>query len=193
MNKSAIEKGIEKMLENLVFKDIDTNYNYTFEGPDKNGKYTLYLDYDVDFKKMVESNKYGTPYQRKIFQINDRLNSMEKFLGLDYKNFTLWIIFNWLNTDILRDQEIAFVEELKRQLIKMGHNQEEIDYIDLWAGVEFMEEDDPHYRLQVGSNQSSSNFDSDNFESAIWKALKNFPDLRNIADFDLDIWFPDNY
>ncbi len=193
MNKSAIEKGIEKMLENLVFKDVDTNYNYRFEGPNKNGKYTLFLDYDVDFKKMVESNKYGTPYQRKIFQINDRLNSMEKFLGLDYKNFTLWITFNWLNTDILRDQEIAFVEELKRQLIKMGHNQEEIDYIDLWAGVEFMEEDDPHYRLQVGSNQSSSNFDSDNFESAIWKSLKNFPDLRNVADFDLDIWFPDNY
>jgi hypothetical protein len=193
MNKSAIEKGIEKMLENLVFKDVDTNYNYRFEGPNKNGKYTLFLDYDVDFKKMVESTKYGTPYQQKIFQINDRLNSMEKFLGLDYKNFTLWITFNWLNTDILRDQEIAFVEELKRQLIKMGHNQEEIDYIDLWAGVEFMEEDDPHYRLQVGSNQSSSNFDSDNFESAIWKSLKNFPDLRNVADFDLDIWFPDNY
>lgn len=193
MNKSAIEKGIEKMLENLVFKDVDTNYNYRFEGPNKNGKYTLFLDYDVDFKKMVESTKYGTPYQQKIFQINDRLNSMEKFLGLDYKNFTLWITFNWLNTDILRDQEIAFVDELKRQLIKMGHNQEEIDYIDLWAGVEFMEEDDPHYRLQVGSNQSSSNFDSDNFESAIWKSLKNFPDLRNVADFDLDIWFPDNY
>ena len=193
MNKSAIEKGIEKMLENLVFKDVDTNYNYRLEGPNKTGKYTLFLEYGVDFKKMVESNKYGTPYQRKIFQINDRLNSMEKFLGLDYKNFSLWLTFNWLNTDILRDQEIAFVDELKRQLIKMGHNQEEIDYIDLWAGVEFMEEDDPHYRLQVGSNQSSSNFDSDNFESAIWKSLKNFPDLKNIADFDLDIWFPDNY
>jgi hypothetical protein len=193
MNKSAIEKGIEKMLENLVFKDVDTNYNYRLEGPNKNGKYTLFLEYDVDFKKMVESNKYGTPYQQKIFQIHHRLKSMEKFLGLDYKNFSLWLTFNWLNTDILRDQEIAFVDELKRQLIKMGHNQEEIDYIDLWAGVEFMEEDDPHYRLQVGSNQSSSNFDSDNFESAIWKSLINFPDLKNIADFDLDIWFPDNY
>ena len=193
MNKSAIEKGIEKMLENLVFKDVDTNYNYRLEGPNKNGKYTLFLEYDVDFKKMVESNKYGTPYQQKIFQIYHRLNSMEKFLGLDYKNFSLWVTFNWFNTDYLREQEIAFVEELKRQLIKMGHNQEEIDFVDLWAGVEFMEEDDPHYRLQVGSNQSSSNFDSDNFESAIWKSLKNFPDLKNVADFDLDIWFPDNY
>jgi hypothetical protein len=193
MNKSAIERGIEKMLENLVFKDLDTNYNYRFEGPNKNGKFTLFLDYDVDFKKMVESTKYGTPYQQKIFQINDRLNSMEKFLGLDYKNFTLWITFNWINTDYLRNQEMEFIKEFKKELIKEGHNQEEIDFIDLWVTVEFIEEDDPYYRLQVGSNQSSSNFDTDGFESAIWKTLKKFPDLRNIAELDLDIWFPDNY
>jgi len=193
MDKSVLEKGIDKMLKNLVFKDVDTNYSYNFEGPNKNGKYSLFLEYDVDFKKMVESNRYGSPYTRDIYKISDSLKSMERFLGLDYKNCILWLTFNWLNTDYLRDQELEFVKEFKKELIKDGHNQEEIDFIDVWAGVEFMEEDDPYYRLQVGTNQSSSNFDSDGFESSIWRTLKKFPDLKNIADFDLDIWFPDNY
>jgi len=193
MNKSAIEKGVEKMLENLVFKDVDTNYNYRLEGPNKNGKYTLFLEYDVDFKKMVESDKYGTQYQQKIYQINNRLSSMEKFLGLDHKNFSLWVTFDWKNSDYLDHQLSGFIEELKKNLVINGYDKELIDSLDIWATIEFMEEDDPYYKFQVGTARPSYKIDNDLFEQIVVETVKDFPDLNYIAEYDLDIWFPDNY
>jgi len=190
MNSSQYKRAIDKYLTNVVFRNTDFNYDIDVTYHDGHKKNIIMITIHIDLAKLLKNHPdFDEKYHDIAWNLEDKIENMEKFFGMTYKEFTLILNFNWtVPIEVKRE-----TEELEQELNRFVEKEYDGSF-KVWVGQRYMDDDHIGMLLEIGSDETINERkigSLDPLKDYSYYAVANYPLLNDIMESsgDIDFWF----
>ena len=151
MNFEQRKIALSKIIDSLLKKELVGDFTYSISYSEQYKKLIVSFDFVVDVRKMLKDNpEYDHDYAIGIYDFEDIIEDMLKYVGLNMHNSTIFYGFTYRNEDIFDEEITRLKSKIEHKLLDMGISPEDIKKMDPWVNIYYGEEN-PHMRPEVGA------------------------------------------
>lgn len=189
-NIESFLPSIEKLLDNLLLESIEGEYEVSLVKYPHYSKYLLQIDVNVNVAKTVELHKeYDSNYSDTMWNLDNILKNIYKYLGLSYENLVINVSTDYYNYDFLEDEIFNLREKIIFTLKEYDIPEERIDELDLIIGLRFREDDYPSwYEMEISTSIMPTDEETDLIEEITFKLLDETHYSKHVFD-EMTLWF----
>ena len=183
-NEDVILSSVKKLLESLFFNGLNITYQI-YRMPHRDNKDYISVDIDVDVSRIIDSHEnYDEKYSEVIYDLEDVIDTVEKYLGLQRQ---IYIGISYFNHDFLDDEVNEATKELHEDLIKSDVFTTS-QATDTWINIHYREDDYPSISLEAGGRDIPDEHIGV-FENTVWNIVEKYKHLSMVVNHnDLDWW-----
>ena len=183
-NENVILSSVKKLLDSLFFNGLNITYQI-YRMPHRDNKDYISVDIDVDVSRIIDSHEnYDEKYSEVIYDLEDVIDTVEKYLGIQHQ---VYIGISYFNHDFLDDEANDATKELHEDLIKSDVFTT-AQATDTWINVYYREDDYPSISLEAGGRDIPDEHIGV-FENTVWNIVEKYKHLSMVVNYnDLEWW-----
>lgn len=189
-NIESFLPSIEKLLDSILLTSIEGDYDVSLVKYPYHSKYLLRINVNFNVSKIVKNHKeYDDNYSNTMWDLEDILKKVYKYLGLSYENLNLDVSTDYYNYDFLQDEIFNFREKIIYTLKEYEISEERINELNLFTDIYFREDEYPSWpEIEVSTSISPTDEESELIEEISFKLLNESHYSKYVFD-DITFWF----